>query len=323
MDKLKSVYRRYLCNGLVFSAVLAFVMNLFIETMARHSLLESCRFLGERPSVFLFNTFIIFATYSIGILFRRRVFWYVIMSAPWLILGVVNGVILINRMTPFTVKDMANLNDGLSIVTNYLPPAALIFAIVGILALLAALVMLFLFGPKKKEKVRYKRNVAAVVLVAVSFFGVWQLAIQTKTVATFFGNLAYAYRDYGVPYCFISTWLDTGISKPAGYSKESIENIFTANKLGKGSTYKPQVQDDDENHPNILFLQLESFIDPTLVKGYAYSKDPVSYTHLDVYKRQVFFMAGNKFHLICFCTVIGIKLCLGKGDFVRRESCML
>ncbi len=275
MDKLKSVYRRYLCNGLVFSAVLAFVMNLFIETMARHSLLESCRFLGERPSVFLFNTFIIFATYSIGILFRRRVFWYVIMSAPWLILGVVNGVILINRMTPFTVKDMANLNDGLSIVTNYLPPAALIFAIVGILALLAALVMLFLFGPKKKEKVRYKRNVAAVVLVAVSFFGVWQLAIQTKTVATFFGNLAYAYRDYGVPYCFISTWLDTGISKPAGYSKESIENIFTANKLGKGSTYKPQVQDDDENHPNILFLQLESFIDPTLVKGYAYSKDPM------------------------------------------------
>ena len=39
MEKLKSFYRKYLRNSIVFSAVLALAMNLFIETMARHSLI--------------------------------------------------------------------------------------------------------------------------------------------------------------------------------------------------------------------------------------------------------------------------------------------
>ena len=30
-----------------------------------------------------------------------------------------------------------------------------------------------------------------------------------------------------------------------------------------------------KNKPNILFLQLESFMDPTLVEGIEYSKDPI------------------------------------------------
>lgn len=275
MDKLKEFYRRYLKNTVVFSIVLSFVMYLFIETMARHSLFESLDFFTEHPAVFLFNTFIIFTTYSIILLFRRKIFWYVIISALWLALGITNGIILLNRMTPFTVKDMANLGDGLSIATNYLSKGVLILAIVGILVAVAGLILLFLFAPKSKEKINYKRSIAGVLIIAIAFFGAWQGAIKTKTVETFFGNLAYAYRDYGVPYCFISTWLNTGISKPSDYSEEEITGIFSQGELGKDGVYQAQVKDEDEKHPNILFLQLESFIDPTLVEGFSYSKDPM------------------------------------------------
>ena len=275
MDKLRHVYRKYLKTPLLFSAVLALVMNLFIETMARHSLFETLRFFGHSPAVFLFNVFIIFSTYSIVLLFRRRIFWYVIISALWVALGVTNGVILLNRMTPFTTKDMANLNDGLSIATNYLSTGLLILVIVGILVVLAGLVLLFLFGPKSKEKIKYKRSLATVLLIIIAFFGVWQAAVRTNTVATFFGNLAYAYRDYGVPYCFISTWLNTGIKKPSDYSESKVKNILKNGELGEDKTYQSKKKDEDQDHPNILFLQLESFIDPTQVKGFSYSKDPI------------------------------------------------
>ncbi|MCB6993492.1 LTA synthase family protein [bacterium 210820-DFI.6.37] len=275
MEKLKSFYKKYLRNSIVFSAVLALVMYLFIETMARHSLIQSIVFFAENPGVFLFNTFIIFATYSIVLFFRRKIFWYVIVSALWLALGVTNGVILLNRMTPFTVKDMANLGDGLSIVTNYLSKGTLILAIVGLLVVIAGLILLFLFAPKAKRKINYKRSIAAFLIIAVAFFGIWQAAVKTKTVETFFGNLAYAYRDYGVPYCFISTWLNTGIGKPADYSQEKVQSIFSKGELGSDKTYQPRAADEDEEHPNILFLQLESFIDPTLVEGFSYSKDPM------------------------------------------------
>lgn len=275
MDKLRHVYRKYLKTPLLFSAVLAFVMNLFIETMARHSLFETFRFFAQSPAVFLFNVFIIFSTYSIVLLFRRRVFWYVVISALWVALGVTNGVILLNRMTPFTTKDMANLNDGLSIATNYLSTGMLILVIVGILVVVAGLILLFLFAPKSKEKIKYKRSIATVLLIIIAFFSVWQAAVRTNTVATFFGNLAYAYRDYGVPYCFISTWLNTGIKKPANYSKNEVQSIFKNGELGKDKTYQVEKKDEDEKYPNILFLQLESFIDPTQVKGLSYSKDPI------------------------------------------------
>lgn len=275
MERLKHFYRKYLRNCIVFSAILAIVVNLFIETLARHSLLDSFRFFGERPGAFLFNTFIIFATYSLVLLFRRKVFWYVVITALWMALGITNGVILLNRMTPFTVKDLANVGDGLSIATNYLSTATLIMAIVGVLVVIAGLVLLFIFAPKDQKKVNYKRSIATILIIAVATFGVWQTAVKTKTVDTFFGNLAYAYRDYGVPYCFISTWLNTGIKKPANYSKESVQNIFAKGELGKDKIYKPEVKNDSKRHPNIIFLQLESFIDPTLVKGLSFSKDPM------------------------------------------------
>ena len=45
-------------------------------------------------------------------LFRRRVLVRLVMSCFWLLLGIINGVILANRVTPFTGPDLRNLSDG-------------------------------------------------------------------------------------------------------------------------------------------------------------------------------------------------------------------
>lgn len=274
MEKIKEFYKKYLHNCIVFSAVLAFVINLAIETLARHSLIQGLAFFIESPAVFLYNCIIIFATFSIVLVFRRRLFFYVIIAALWMALGIINGIILMNRMTPFTVKDISNLEDGLSLATNYLSTGMMIAAVIGSLLLLAALVFLLIFGPRVKYKLNYKRNLIVFLAIVVGTFGATELAVKTKTVETFFGNLAYAYRDYGVPYCFISTWLNTGIKKPMDYSETGIQNIFKHGELEDG-VYVPKKTDEDEDHPNILMLQLESFIDPTLVRGLEFSEDPI------------------------------------------------
>ena len=79
-----------------------------------------------------------------------------------------------------------------------------------------------------------------------------------------------------MPYCFINTWLNQGIHKPKGYSQKRIveilkkSNISSTGKvtLTKGSNLKTK-------KPNILFLQLESFVDPTLFKDIKLSQDPM------------------------------------------------
>ena len=127
------------------------------------------------------------------------------------------------------------------------------------------------------EKVNYKKAAAIIAVVLVAAAGTLQVSIRTGVLDTFFGNLAYGYRDNGVPYCFIVTWMDKGIGKPDDYSAETIQSIFSGGELGDDNIYTPGEDDDTDvdNTPNILFLQLESFIDPTLVEGVEYSQDPI------------------------------------------------
>lgn len=72
--------------------------------------------------------------------------------------------------------------------------------------------LLFIKGPQKRDGVKRKRNLVAVLLVIAFTFLSSSFVIRAGIVQTFFGNLAYAYRDYGVVYCFVNTWLNTGIS---------------------------------------------------------------------------------------------------------------
>lgn len=257
------------------AAIWAFFLNLIIETLGRFSttsVFGGIQFLFDEPIIFLYNVLLIFTTLVIASVFKRRLFVFTIASLFWLVIGVINGVILTQRMTPFTVKDLSILDDGITIVTNYLSLWQIILAAVAIVVAIGLLVILFIKGPKKTE-VKRKRNLIAVALVVLVTFGATSVMIKTDKVQTFFGNLAYAYRDYGVVYCFTNTWLNTGISKPEGYSEEMMQNIFTSQELGEDKAMLLEQKDEDEKHPNIIFLQLESFIDPATINCIELSKE--------------------------------------------------
>lgn len=272
MENMKQFYRKYLKNSFVFCLAWAFLLNLIIETLARKGL-GGFIFLYESPLVFLYNTLLIFSTLVIACLFKRRAFVVTVITILWMALGITNGVILMQRMTPFTVKDLSNITDGATIITNYFSKNEIIMIAVGIIAAVAAMVLLWIKGPKKKTPVNWKRNLTAIlVVIAVTFSATFGL-IRAGVLSTFFGNLAYAYEDYGVPYCFINTWLNTGISKPRNYSEKLVKSIFDKKDYNEDGTMKLVETDEDEDYPNILFLQLESFVDPSLFNHIELSKD--------------------------------------------------
>ncbi|WP_303858241.1 LTA synthase family protein, partial [Aminicella lysinilytica] len=260
----------------------AFLINLFIETLARHDppVLAGLKYMVTSPLVFLDNMLIIFATLCIATLFRRRMFVLALIISVWVSLGVANGIILLQRMTPFTMKDLSSMTDGATIVTNYLAKWQIILIAGAFAVVVIGFVILFLKGPKKPTKVNLKRNLAVVVLIICCAFGGTFGLIKANVMSTFFGNLAYAYQDYGVPYCFINTWLNTGIHKPSNYSKSAVQNIFKDSDYtgsNKTMTLKKTNEANTSEEPNILFLQLESFVDPELFTDVKYSQDPIPY----------------------------------------------
>ncbi len=272
--KLTDIHNKYFYNPLVLNAVIAVIMNIYIETVSRHSIIESGRFFIENPWVFVLNTVIIFATYGITVFFRRKTVWYIVITALWFAIGTVNSIVLLNRLTPFNVKDLANIEEAKAIATNYLSTPLLVAVIIAAVAVIAGLVLLVVLGPKG-PKIDYRKALVSFFLVVALLLGTWNGAIKLGVVSTFFGNLPYAYRDYGVPYCFTSTWLMTGIDKPEDYSEEMMQtDIFTKGELGEDGTFQPVIKDVDDQYPNIVFLQLESFIDPTILEGFEYNQDP-------------------------------------------------
>ncbi len=276
MEKFKSFCSR---NHVVVIFALSFLLVLIIESLGRHSPVQAVVFMAQNPLVYLANMALVFSLLSLSMLFKRRVFVTTLLSIVWLALGIVNGVILSNRMTPFTVKDLSNLNEAIAIVENYFSVGTVIAFIVVVALLVLGIVVLYRKAPKKPTELNFKKDLAAVLIVFVGAFGIIQVGQKIGVLDTFFGNLAIGYADNGVCYSFVITWMDTGIDKPEEYSAQAMKDIFDKGELGDDGIYTPG-KDDDTNvgdTPNILYLQLESFFDPYLVKGLEFSQDPIPY----------------------------------------------
>jgi len=273
MNRIKEFYRKYLRNSTGMCAGLALLINLIIETLARQSAYGGILFLIQSPLVFLYNSLIIFATLLLSILFSKRTFVLVIVSSIWIGLGITNGVILSKRMTPFTVYDLSSFKEGLSIASNYFSVAQMVLIVACFAAAAVGIIVLWRKSARREIRTRYKKNIAIFLAVILAVFGTSGLFIKAGILDTYFPNLAYGYQDNGFPYCFINTWLNTGVSKPANYSKKEIRSIFTKKELE--TTVAAKGKDGNEEHPNIIFLQMESFMDPETIKGLKLSEDPI------------------------------------------------
>lgn len=257
----------YILNrySLVFHALWAMILEFFIESFSRHSAMEGFLFMTESPLVFLYNSLLIFMTFMIVYLFRRRLFVRLGLSAIWVYGGYMNGTVLSNRVTPFTAQDIKLLEDLADILDKYMSPDKLLM---NVLLVVGALFVLYLFwkkGPKFQGKIHHVRNLAGILVVIGIFAGTTVLGLEHRIISSYFGNIAFAYQDYGFPYCFSCTLVGTGMNKPYGYNEESITKL---------TDWEEEVP---ETLPNIIFVQLESFFDVSTVEYLRCSQDPIPY----------------------------------------------
>ena len=254
--------------------LLALGINLYIEWFARLTagVFSVFGWIIHNPLIFLYNAIIIFATMTLALLFKRRRFAWMIISLLWVVIGTVNGIILLQRVTPFTLYDFANFADGLTIINTYYTKWQIALILLGAVLLALSIIIIFVRS-KKWTNIHYGKSLLAILLSIGAAIGATYGAINLHIVDTYFGNLNYAYRDYGVPYCFIATSASAGVDRPKGYSQAMIEKILDKKTLRRQDTILPEV-DDAAYHPNILVLQMESFTTAQSYSHLTVDKDP-------------------------------------------------
>lgn len=255
--------------------LIALGLFLLIETLNHRLFADGpasfLRFLHQYPLAALADYFIILLTLIPAVLLRRRLFYSLLISVVWLAGGFANGFILTKRTTPLTAPDVAMLKTGIHTMPNYLPVWAIVLLFLCILLVLAGLVLLFLRGPQSQlpRRDRLRRGGAAILAVAILLGASLAAGNATGQISSDFYNLPTVYRNYGFPYCFLQTLLNRGIDRPAGYSKSYMNRI--AEQIPEETGGEADV--------NILFVQLESLLDPDNVLGLSLTEDALPNFH--------------------------------------------
>lgn len=262
--------------SLLFHALLSCSIVFVVEILSRRDFLSACSFVGGHTGAFLFNAFIVFASLSLVYLFRRRAFFRIIISGFWIILGIINGCILSNRVTPFGFTDLKCINDLFAMNnTNYFTAeeATIVVIGLGLFALFCA--VLFIKGPRYQGRIH--KIVVLASIVSVMFIGLpvtTSAAQNANVVASYFSNIAQGYENYGFIYGFSSSVVDRGMSKPDDYTEEHVAEI-----TDKVDSTKQETTVTKDDAPNIICVLLESFCDPDEIKFLHYNDDPIPTFH--------------------------------------------
>lgn len=272
--KMQPVYAFMNRFSLIFHALLACIINFVIEAISRHSVVAAWDYMTGTPLVFLYNAFMIFVTFSIVYLFKRRIFVRMIIGAIWVILGIANGYILLKRVTPFNAQDLKIAGDGIALINNYCNGFEVVVIAVGAVALLIWLISMWRRGGQYAGKIHHIAALIGIIVCGVLYTFVTNIAIDKRVVSTYFENIAFAYEDYGLPYCFSASLFNTGISEPNGYTKKAMAKIDKDGELNQTATSR-----SSDELPNIIVVQLESYFDVANAEFFTTSEDACPNLH--------------------------------------------
>lgn len=267
---MKEKIRKIAKTGIFQCVVLAIVLDIILEILGRHSFLDTMKYIVNEPMVFLYNCSIIFFTLTLALLMRKRVFGYGIISFAWLLCGITNCIVLGFRITPFSAIDMLMARNTITIIDKYFTVWQIVAIVAALFLALVAIIVLFLKSPTIQGNIYRVRTTVMIVATFCIVMLFTKIALNAQAISDNFANLATAYDKYGFVYCFSNSVVDVGIGEPDDYSEEKMleikEELDTVKASGARFAKKK---------PNVIVVQLESFMDPSYVKNLSFNMNPI------------------------------------------------
>lgn len=238
---------------------LPWIINIVVEALNHRSPSAFFRFFITSFDVFVINLLIIYAVFSVTLLLKKRIPAMILLTLVWLGFGIANFIVKFNRETPFNFTDLKDFGQVVDVFDKYMSKFQMILVIALIVAALVFVVFLWIKSPKYDTKIKYIKNIIIIAVMWALMLLSIQVGQALDRVSVKFPNLTIAYQDYGFTYCYAYGMVSVGVEEPDEYTDEDIQKI--AERIENTKT----VDEDDVQTPNIIFLQLESFIDLTNV----------------------------------------------------------
>jgi phosphoglycerol transferase MdoB-like AlkP superfamily enzyme len=268
-DKLnkKNIFSVLKSAGILI--LLSIVITLVIEIMQRGSLVKATTFVTAHFTMFLLNITIVLSITSLAFLFKKTKAVYTVIAGLVLIFGIAGAVVMKFRGSPFTAADIYSIKDGLAIAGEYLGLVEIILMALILIGFIIGIIILFK-KEKKNDTFSYVRNIVFLIIPAILCTVVaYKYNREKDNIKLYRWDLTSTYGVNGYLVSFIDSAKELIPNKPETYSEVRVDEIKT--KMDE----EIQAVSGNTKKPNIIVVQLESFIDPYRLKGVEFSEDPM------------------------------------------------
>lgn len=287
----------------------ALLITLILEFLSRGSILGAFRFIRVNPLAFLLNWGLVSCTFAIALLFHKKVFSVTLTTVLWLAFGIADYMVLSRRYhSPLSAVDVFIDKEAFLMLPVYYKWWQIVLGAAVIVAVVTGIVLLAIKTPKYRR--RLSHCILRLILCLILTAAILLFAISGGFVSdTLKPSLYDSYRNYGFAYSFLYGFIDTKMGRPTAYSGEKVKNIagdlnieveintkedtglidnvrdfvseevfdnhpegYTADAV---NTIRDMLSAGNEETPNIIFVQLESFFDPLILTSYTIDGDPI------------------------------------------------
>ncbi len=223
----------------------------------------------------LLNYLIILLIFSISIFLKKKIFYYFLISGVFLIFSLVNYFVSIFRGIPLAYCDIYCIGDATYVAKDFLGQNGIIMLIAGLILSLICLVILFFKDNKGKRNINFVK-IFVVIIMCISTYIYYLYLVESKTLIYYSANMVKTYRYNGYVYSTLESGIRFIRFKPDDYNEEKILSIKDEVKQNTNNGENISLDNDtNKETPNILFVQLEGFMDPKKIEGVLYGRDPI------------------------------------------------
>lgn len=271
MKKLNGIFKldKRTIHQILLWLIGGLVLVFATEFLLRGNLADVITLIKEKPGVVLANYLLILMLTSIFFLVKRKYMVYFISFVVILGVAITTFFLMKIRGIPLTFSDLYSIGEAMEIADKYISKTMIIIAVVCLVFLIAFAVFLYKLDCDTK---RFKLiNFVLIFIVSIGFFSTVK-SQQAKNIMQFKRwDIPASYKCNGLTYSTVESCLKYIRTKPSDYSQAKIKEI--TEKVEKAEAKDNRKLNDKK--PNVLFVQLEAFMDPTEVKGVEYSEDPI------------------------------------------------
>lgn len=224
----------------------------------------------NKPGVFFVNYMLILLITSLMFVLKRKKTFYFLISFIILTISGISKYLFSVRGVPLTFSDIYSIGEGLEIAGNYVTLPMVIGVLLSVIAVICITAYLF-----KKEKSNKRITSATNIILALIIFIAFPIVTNAEYASGKMGYMRWditsSYKKNGYVFSTIESAVKYVRVKPEGYSKSAIEEI-------RAKVDKKEKEDNrklNSNKPNMIFIQLEAFMDPTKIKEANFSEDPI------------------------------------------------